>query len=254
MAEDRGFPNAATPLGSSAYYSVRLSPAALHDSLALLLAVHKTLGDIAVEVSDPGVARLKLQWWREELQRSFAGNPQHPLTRELIPVIEASDLPREPFLQQAEQVESRIRGIRTADFSELERWLDLGQGALAELMARRHGVSDGPRIRQARRCGVFWGGVYLLRDRGADRRRGFDPLPRGAGPMSRWGEHLRSLEPAEAETANLPPAIAIRSRILGVLLREIADTGFDVEDQHIGLPPLRKLWVAWRTRGQSRFC
>lgn len=71
--------------------------------------------------------------------------------------------------------------------------------------------------------------------------------------MSRWGEYLRSLEPAEAEAANLPPAIAIRSRILGVLLREIADTGFDVEDQRIGLPPLRKLWVAWRTRGRNRF-
>jgi len=253
MAEHPGFPNRATPLGSSAYYSVRLSPAPLQDALALLHAWHQTLDNVATEVSDPGVARLKLQWWREELERSLDGNPQHPLTEALAPLVEQFRLPATPFLEQADHVESRIRQLRPGDFQALEHWLEQGQGALAELLARCHGVDDEHRIRQARRHGGFWGGVFLLRDYGALRRQGFEPLPEGQTSPRAWGEHLQTRLPSPRDAAPLPPVIAMRSRILAVLLEEIADSDFAVEDQKIGLPPLRKLWLAWRCRLGNRF-
>ena len=65
------FPNPATPLGSSTYYSLRFSPPGLRDDLAILAAWRHQVRIILVEVSDPGVARLKLQWWREELDLSL---------------------------------------------------------------------------------------------------------------------------------------------------------------------------------------
>jgi phytoene/squalene synthetase len=124
---------------------------------------------------------------------------------------------------------------------------------LSELLARCLGVADAGLIQRSRRCGLFCGGVYLLRDYGALLRRGFDPLPPAQAPLSTWGEHLRALQPARREAASLPLPLAIQARILAVLLREIADSGYDVRDQRIGLTPLRKLWTAWRTRRQNRF-
>ena len=39
---------------------------------------------MADEVSDTGVARTKLAWWRTEVANLFAGHPQHPVTRALM--------------------------------------------------------------------------------------------------------------------------------------------------------------------------
>ena len=80
MLDEWRFPNRATPLGSSAYYSLRFAPKELRDDLAALLAWRHEVTAILEVVSDPGVARLKLQWWRDELERTFAGEARHPLT------------------------------------------------------------------------------------------------------------------------------------------------------------------------------
>ncbi len=60
-------------------------------------------------------------------------------------------------------------------------------------------------------------------------------------------ETLRSDRPEPADTAALPRALRIQLRIHAALLDELARSGFDVVDQRIGLTPLRKLWLAWRT-------
>ena len=45
----------------------------------------------------------------------------------------------------------------------------------------------------------------------------------------------------------MPFYIRARTLILESLFNEIEREGFDVADQHIGLTPLRKLWLAWTT-------
>ena len=40
------------------------------------------------EVTDIGVARTKLAWWRTEVANLFAGHPQHPVTRALAPFVQ----------------------------------------------------------------------------------------------------------------------------------------------------------------------
>lgn len=49
----------------------------------LFEAIAHELTQAVFHLPDPAVATGKLQWWREELQRSFAAQARHPLTREL---------------------------------------------------------------------------------------------------------------------------------------------------------------------------
>lgn len=45
-----------------------------------LFRLKELLDAVPLEVSDPGVAGVKLAWWREEIERLAHGQPRHPLT------------------------------------------------------------------------------------------------------------------------------------------------------------------------------
>ncbi len=267
MQQEWRFPNRATPEGSSAYYSVRFAPEALRDDLAALLGWRHQVRAVLEEVSDPGVARLKLQWWREELARTFAGEPRHPLSEVLSGALERHGLPDTAFLELTEQVESEILRRQPSDEADLDTACDRDLGALFELVARCHGLSDAPALQTARRLGGFCAQVYLIRDSGALARKGRCLLPAdrlreqglstGALAQRQHRERLpdllataalraRSAIPGPDARRNMPASIRARACILEVLLDEIEDEGFDVADQRIGLTPLRKLWLAWR--------
>ena len=267
MQSEWHFPNRATPLGSSAYYSVRIAPIELRDELAALLAWRHQVRAVLDEVSDPGVARIKLQWWREELARTFTGKPRHPLSEILRPALKRHRLPDAAFLEIAEQVESEIQQRQPADDAELEAACRRDLGALFELIGRCHGLSDAPALRAARDLGTFCAQVYLIRDSGALSRKGRRSLPvdslRQSGLRAdalSQREHRNRLPALLAPAANrarssmpepgarkgMPACIRARARILEVLLEEITTEGFNVADQRIGLTPVRKLWIAWR--------
>jgi len=261
------FPNQATPVGSSAYYSLRFAPRDLRDDLAALMAWRYQVHEIPDRVSDPGVARIKLQWWREELECTFAGTPHHPLSRTLRPVIERHGLPRAPFTDIADQVVAEIRGRQPATEADLDAACERDLGTLFELTARCHGLTDADVPKTARRLGGFCAQVYLIRDSGALLRRGRVPFP--SERLSALGlshatlghreyhDRLPALLTPAADRAraglatadlhrDLPVCIRIRVRILASLLEELVDMGFTVVVRRIGLTPLRKLWLAWR--------
>ena len=73
------FPNRATPLGSPPYYAVRFSPVPDRERNALLIAWYEVIQVIAARPPAPGVARLKLDWWRQEIDQLAAGRARHPL-------------------------------------------------------------------------------------------------------------------------------------------------------------------------------
>jgi len=261
------FPNQATPMGSSAYYSLRFAPRELRNDLAVLSAWRYQVRAIPDRVSDPGLARVKLQWWCEELEHTFAGVPLHPLSRALGPVLEQHGLPQAPFTDIADQVEAEILCRRPATEADLDAACERDLGALFELIARCHGLSDAHVPRVARRLGGFCAQVYLIRAGGVLARRGRAPFPSeqlgalGLSPESLVRREHRDRLPellapaadrarakltASNPNRDLPVCIRVRVRILASLLDELAGAGFAVADQRIGLTPLRKLWLAWR--------
>lgn len=267
MQQEWRFPNLATPEGSSAYYSVRFAPSVLHDDLAALLGWRHQVRAILDKVSDQGVARLKLQWWREELGRTFAGEPRHPLSQALQPVLERHQLPEDAFLDMAGRVESEILYRHPADEAALDAHCKQDLGALFELIARCHARTDSAGLQTARRLGGFCARVYLIRDSGALARQGRTVLPleqlraRGLSAAAlAQREHRDRLPELLAPAAtrahsalpesdakrSMPGCIRARTAILESLLQELEGDGLDVANQRIGLTPVRKLWLAWK--------
>ncbi|MGA1008362.1 MAG: squalene/phytoene synthase family protein, partial [Sedimenticolaceae bacterium] len=60
------FPNAATPIGSIPYYAIRFSSAEQRNGLAARYSWLHEIDRIISTIKDPGVARLKLDWWHKE--------------------------------------------------------------------------------------------------------------------------------------------------------------------------------------------
>ncbi len=271
-AQDWGFPNPATPPGSSSYYSLRLAPPKLRDDLAALHGWRHQVRSVLDQVSDAGVAAAKLQWWREELQRIFAGAPTHPLGRRLVPLIERLGRSPKPFLDMAWSTEASLTRHWPRDFDELRACAAQDLGALFELVLRLEaGAAGGPdpaEIARVRRLGAYATLVYQIRDSGwllrqgrlgfvpADRLRplGLTPeslaLPAGRHHLPRLlaevAQEARRLQGEGEDLSGLPVSVRIRVRLLDLLLGELDATGFDLLDRRIGLTPVRKLWHAWR--------
>src|SRR3954466_16387525 len=75
--------------GSSFYYSFLFLPPERRRAITALYAFCREVDDVADEVSEVGVARTKLAWWRTEVANLFAGHPRHPVTQALAPFISA---------------------------------------------------------------------------------------------------------------------------------------------------------------------
>lgn len=270
MRDDWGFPNAATPPGSSSYYSLRLAPPACRNDLAALHGWRHQVRACLDQVSDPGVAQAKLQWWREELGRIFAGTPTHPLGRRLASLVARHGLPPKPFLDLAWATEAALTRHWPRDLPELHACAAQDLGALFELCLRvlspaELAAEETPR---ARRLGAYASLVYQIRDSGwllrqgrlgfipGDRLRDRGLTPEGlASPAGRHhlpqllaglADDARRLREDEADLGGLPVTLRIRIRTLDRLLWELEASGFDLTDQRIGLTPVRKLWQAWR--------
>lgn len=262
------FPNPATPLGSSTYYSIRFSPAEGRDDLAILAAWRHQVRAILVEVSDPNVARLKLQWWREDLERPPGGRPGHPLSQAVRAVVGRHQLPLRPFLQMADQVQEEILRHRLPDLAALIRACDIDLGALYELMALCQDPIKAADLATVRTLGAYCALVYRIRDSGWLARQGRAPIPMEfltphnltpealrIGPhrarLPEWLPELARQAQALQGPSFLSPALPtfarVRARILGFLLKEIEALSFQVADQRVSLTPARKLWIAWRT-------
>jgi phytoene synthase len=269
---DWGFPNPATPAGSSTYYSLRFAPADLRDDLAALHGWRHQVRAVLDQVSDPGVATAKLGWWREELQRTFAGTPTHPLSKRLAPLIDRLGSGPKPFLDLAWSTEAALTRHWPKDLGELRACAAQDLGALFELVLRLQsqagGAPDPGQIARVRRLGAYCSIVYQIRDSGwllhrgrlgfipADRLRSLGLTPESLGqPAGRHqmprllgevAQEARGLRGDGDDLADLPVTMRVRVRILDLLLAELEAVGFDLLDRRVGLTPIRKLWHAWR--------
>ncbi|MCG6985321.1 MAG: squalene/phytoene synthase family protein [Thiocapsa sp.] len=264
-----GFPNSATPPGSTAYYSLRFAPSRLRDDLAVLLAWRYLVRSVADQVSDPGVAARKLEWWHHELERIFKGVGSHPLARPLGRLVTRAELPPQPFIDVIWATEAILTGRRANETEDLVAWADRDLGALFELIVRVHGQGRAVPAASARGAGAYCALVELFRESGRLLRQGrrhFLPWDRAsslgssrsdlraAGHRERLAPLLGDLFPEvtryratlDADFGLLPTAIRVRVRLADRLLAELAASGFRVADQRISLTPIRKLWNAWR--------
>lgn len=257
--DDYGFPGPAVPVGSSTYYVIRFAGTEQQPALLALFGWRRELIRIANDMSEAGLARIKLQWWREELERAAAGTAQHPLARRLGDAMRDRGLPLAPLDAMAEATDEDLRGETPWSREDLLAHCARGGGSFGELLARAGGASPDA----GRELGTAARLAEILRDLGGDLRRERCRLPRAelqAAGLMPDRDGLR--DPAQAEALRrllgglAPLARVDRRRAEGpagrwyalrrALLDELARSGFDVLDGKTSITPLRKLWVAWR--------
>jgi phytoene synthase len=256
--DDYDFPGPVAPAGSSAYYVIRFAGPREQASLIALFGWRRELIRIATQVSDAGLARVKLQWWREELERAAAGSAQHPLGRRLGDAMREHPLPLASLDAMAEATDEDLRGEAPWSREDLLAHCARGGGGFGELLAL---VGGAPR-ESGRALGAAARLAEILRDLGGELRRERCRLPRadlqatGLAPELGGLRSAASAEPLRRLLGELAESARIDRRPAGAagrwyalrraLLEEIARSGFDVLDARTSITPLRKLWVAWR--------
>ena len=259
--------------GSSFYYSFLFLPPHRRRAITALYAFCREVDDVVDECSDPQIAAGKLAWWRQELDRLYAGQPQHPVTQALQNVLPEFNLPQEQLLEIIDGMEMDLQQTRYLDFKALSLYCYRVASVVGLLAAEIFGYTDRQTLKYAHDLGMAFQLTNIIRDVGEDARRGRiylpqDELRRFAVPVadildSRYSENFRQLMEFQIERAEhyyaqamsqLPEADRktqrpglVMAAIYRTLLEEIRRDGCQVLHQRTSLTPLRKLWIAWRT-------
>jgi 15-cis-phytoene synthase len=261
-----------TPPGSMRYFAVLFAAPHVRQLLHAFYAFEAELRD-TIGGASHDMAHTRLQWWHDELTRLGDGRPRHPVTIALAPAMaqRPADLARLRELMHAAALD--LARNTYADWPELEGYC--GQcGALQQVIAAALTSPSDPdeaECRFARRLGAAVRQTEMLRDFGHDLRRGLLYVPLGSlaeaglDPQAVAGHpEDPALVPLLAEWQtrlareldSLPGLLDARQRsrqahglVLTALhrrlLARIRPVGEDAAVR-ADLPPITRLWTAWR--------
>lgn len=277
MTPDQYCQDKAARSGSSFYYSFLFLPPDRRRAITALYAFCREVDDVVDEIPDRTVAAAKLAWWRLEVERLYAGEPTHPVTRALQPHLEPLSIARKQLIEIIDGMQMDLDQTRYLDFTGLRLYCRRVAGVVGELSASIFGYSDERTLAYADELGLAFQLTNIIRDVGEDARGGrvylpLDDLQRhGLAPhqllaarsadqdteaframmreqVARARHHYRTafaLLPEVDRRAQRPGLIM--AAIYSALLEEIERDQYRVLTQRIALTPVRKLWLAWRT-------
>lgn len=258
--------------GSSFYYAFLFLPPERRQAITALYAFCREVDDVVDECTDTSIARIKLAWWRTQIDALFQGKPEHPVTQALAPFLAPFDITQSRLIAIIDGMEMDLDQTRYLDWPGLEKYCWHVAGVVGELSAGIFGYQDPATLQYASKLGIAFQLTNIIRDVGDDARRGRIYLPisdlqqfgvRAADVLnSQYSENFSSLMAFEAsrartlyrEAIDALPANDRRAQRPGLmmaaiyhaLLDEIEDEKWQVLDQRISLTPLRKFWLAWK--------
>lgn len=264
--------------GSSFYFSFLFLDADEKQAMTTLYAYCREIDDVVDECSDPGVARTKLAWWRDEIARTFAGSPQHPVGKALQHTIARYNLPREYFLEIIDGMEMDLDYNAYRTFKELSLYCYRAAAVVGLMAAEVFGYEDRRTLKYAHDLGMAFQLTNILRDVAEDARRGRVYIPeedlerfkvsRDDIMHGRLDDNMRELLKFEGERAkhyyqqafdHLPDGDRYRQRsglimaaVYQALITAIEDSGYQVFAQRINLSPPRKMYIAWQTARREK--
>lgn len=264
--------------GSDLYYALLFTRREQRDACNAVYTLCTEINGVIDECSDAGIARLKLQWWRDEIHRTYADQPQHPVTRALHAWLSRYNIPEEYLRELIDGSLMDLDRVDYPEFSELALYCHRVSGSMQLMVTEILGYDHHQTPRYASDLGVAlklmdlicnlhhavqYGRNYLPRDAmrefNVDRqtllRRDESEALRQllASQANRARDFVRRAisRLADADRARQSPGL-ILAAIAQSRLDEIEADGFQVLSRKTDLTPLRKLWIAWQTARTAR--
>ncbi len=266
-------PSAPTP-GSDLYYALLYITKTHRERLAAINALKAELCAIPVLVSDVGVARVKLEWWRVEADRLIAGDPRHQLTQTYHDKFGADAELSHALDALVAGLDDELGGHRLATREHQFAWFDRTYGPLYALQAAILAPGQDIITNRCNELGRWIEIGYSLLNLKPLVARDIRRLPLESLTVAgcTW-DNLSTGNPADviatlvasecdlaidgiAEIATGTPKETRRQQqplfslaaIVQHTLIELREDRSAVWRHRIELTPLRKLWIAWRMR------
>jgi 15-cis-phytoene synthase len=185
-----------------------LAAPAARPGLLALYAFNLELARAPWVASEPGLAAIRLAWWREALDEIYDGRPprRHPVVGGLAGAVVAGDLPRRLFDGMIDARLGELDGP-LADAAAVEGYVDHTAGHLMELAARHLGA-EGAALPVVRDFARGAGTASLVAALPELRARGRDPLPAGADTAALARAGLAAIGRARGHREWVPAAAA----------------------------------------------
>ncbi len=264
--------------GSSFYYSFLFLEPEQRKAITALYAFCREVDDVVDECSDPNLARIKLQWWREDLAKTFNATPQHPVNLALVPAVQQFNLPLEHFLEIIDGMEMDLDHHEYESFRDLALYCHRVAGIVGLMSAEIFGYNDRNTLKYANELGIAFQLTNILRDVREDAERGriYIPLdelaqfnisredilsPVNSTAMLELLKHQarraneyydRAFSLLDEQDRYPQRSGIIMAAIYKTVLKEIENDYFRVMTHRIKLTPLRKLWIAWKTARKEK--
>jgi phytoene synthase len=263
----------ATQSGSSFYYAFLFLPPEPRRAITALYALGREVDDVVDESTDASLARLKLAWWRGQIDKMYSGTPEHPVAQALAPHLPRYAIEAATLHALIDGMEMDLNQTRYLDWPGLRKYCWHVAGVIGQMSASIFGYSDPSTLVYAEKLGLAFQMTNIIRDVGDDARRGRIYLPmedlqkfgvkaddilkgtysaqfsallafQAARTRALYKEAILALPDADRRPQR--PGLMLAA-IYEALLSEIEHDNWQVLHQRISLTPLRKLWLAWKT-------
>ena len=260
--------------GSSFLSAMRFLPRDKRQAMYALYSFCREVDDIADEAGSPDEKRRRLAAWRVEIDRLFAGEPGHAISRALANAVARFGLRKSDLLALVDGMETdAAEVVRIADGAELAVYCDRVACAVGRLSNQIFGVETDQRAPLAKALGDALQMTNILRDllEDAGRNRLYVPLDllRGYGISDvadpfrvlahprfpdvcaallamthRKYEEARSIL-ASCRRGAVRPTVVMMEVYFAILLR-LEARGWRRLEEPVRVPKLAKMWIALR--------
>lgn len=264
--------------GSSFYYSFLFLPEQQRQAIIALYAFCREVDDTVDEITDPDVARSKLEWWRQEIQNTFNSKATHPVGKALQTALQHFDLHQEYFMEIIDGMAMDLEHFSYPEFKQLALYCHRAASVVGLLSVEIFGYKNRKTLNYAENLGMALQLTNIIRDVREDAERGRIYLPQDELQQFHVnGDDILALKstPELIELLKFQAARArryyqqamqalpdedrytqrtglIMAAIYEATLDEIERDDFQVMRHRVSLTPIKKLWIAWRTARREK--
>ena len=258
MTPDQYCQNKTAKSGSSFYYSFLFLPKDKRQAITALYAFCREVDDIADSEMDNHIKRVKLDWWRSEIENLYNNSPQHPVSHALHSAINTFKLEKEYFLEIINGMEMDLERVRFNNFDELNLYCYRVAGVVGLLSASIFGYQNPLTLEYATKLGLALQLTNIIRDVYEDSLRDRLYLP-----LDENTEAFQKLMQFQAERAhqcyrdafNTLPAEDRYAQKTGIImaaiyeatLNEMEEDQLQILKHKVVIPPLRKILIALKS-------